>query len=136
MWQGGAHLWHDCDALGVDGAQVCVLKETGQVGLRRLLQGVNGHAAKAQVDHEVLRNLADEALERELADEEVRRLLILADLAERHRARAVPVRLLHATRQRGGLARSLDGEVLARGLATRRLARRLLCTCHGCARAV
>ena len=35
-------LGHDGDALGVDGAQVGVLKQTHQVGLAGLLQGERG----------------------------------------------------------------------------------------------
>ena len=76
-------LGHDGDALGVDGAQVGVLEEANQVGLRGLLQGDNGRRLEAEVGFEVLRDLADEALEGELADQELRRLLVAADLAER-----------------------------------------------------
>jgi hypothetical protein len=45
---------------------------------------------------EVLRDLADEALEGQLADEELRRLLVATDLPERDSARAETMRLLHA----------------------------------------
>ena len=76
-------LGHDGDALGVDGAQVGVLEQADQVGLRRLLQGQDGAGLEAQVGLEVLRNLADQALERQLADEQLRALLVLADLAAR-----------------------------------------------------
>ena len=75
-------LGHDGDALGVDGAQVGVLEEADQVGLRRLLQGQDGARLEAQVRLEVLRDLADEALERQLADQQLGRLLVLADLAQ------------------------------------------------------
>ena len=45
----------------------------------------------------VLSNLADEALEGELADQEVRGLLVAADLAEGDGARTVPESLLDAS---------------------------------------
>ena len=45
---------------------------------------------------QVLRNLAHEALEGQLADQQLRGLLVLADLAERDRAGAVAVGLLDA----------------------------------------
>jgi len=45
-----------------------------------------------------------EALEGELADEELGGLLVLADLAERNRARAEAVGLLDAAGGGGGLA--------------------------------
>ena len=70
-------LGHDGDALGVDGAQVGVLEETNEVGLGRLLEGHDGGALEAQVGLEVLGDLADEALEGELADEQLGGLLVL-----------------------------------------------------------
>ena len=76
-------LGHDGDALGVDGAQVGVLEQAHQVRLRGLLQREDGRRLEAQVGLEVLRDLLDEALERQLADEEIRALLVLADLAQR-----------------------------------------------------
>jgi len=103
----------DRHALGVDRREVGVLEEADQVRLGGLLQGEDGRALETQVRLELLRDLADEALEGQLADEELRRLLVAADLAERDRARAVAVGLLDAARRRGGLARRLGGELLA-----------------------
>ena len=91
----------------MDRAQVGVLEEADQVGLGGLLQREHGARLEAQVGLEVLRDLAHQALERQLADEQLRRLLVLADLAQRDRAGAVAVRLLDAA---GG------GRRLARGL--------------------
>ena len=65
-----------------------------EVGLGGLLEGQDGRRLEAQVGLEVLGDLADQALEGQLADQEVGRLLVLADLAERDRSRAVPVGLL------------------------------------------
>jgi hypothetical protein len=44
-----------------------------------------------------LRDLADQALEGQLADQQLRGLLVLADLAQRDGAGPVAVGLLHAT---------------------------------------
>ena len=68
---------------------------------------------------EVLRNFTDKPLEGQLADEELGRLLVAADLAQRDRAGAEAVRLLHAARRRRlvRLARRLGGELLAGRLA-------------------
>jgi len=123
-------LGHDGDALGVDGAEVGVLEEPDEVRLGGLLQRGDGGGLEAEVGLEVLRDLADEALERELADEQLRALLVLADLTERHGARAEAVRLLHASRRRRRLARSLGRQLLAGRLAARGLARRLLRAGH------
>ena len=67
----------------MDGDQVGVLEEADEVGLGGFLQGEYGVRLEAQVGLEVLGDLADEALEAELAEEEAGRLLKLADLAER-----------------------------------------------------
>ena len=109
---------HDGHALGVDGAQVGVLEEANQVGLSSLLQGQHGGALEAEVGFELLGDLADEALEGQLADQQVRGLLELADLTQSHGTGAVAVGLLHAAGSGGGLASGLGGQLLARGLAT------------------
>jgi len=123
-------LGHNGDALGVDGAKVGVLEEANEVRLRGLLEGEDGRALEAEVGLEVLRDLADEALEGQLADQQLGALLVLADLTERHGTRAVPVGLLHAAGRRRRLAGSLGGELLARGLAPGALAGSLLRTGH------
>jgi len=119
-------LGHDGHALGVDGAKVGVLEEANEVGLRGLLERDDSRRLEAEVGLEVLRDLADEALEGELADEQLSRLLVAADLAERHGARAVAVGLLDAAGGGGRLAGSLGGELLAGRLATGGLASGLL----------
>jgi hypothetical protein len=132
----------------VERAEVGVLEEADEVGLGRLLERGDGGALEAQAGLAVLPDLADEALEGALADDELRRLLIpeekivklfmliylvvkngLSDLAERDRARAVAVRLLDAARRGRRVARRLGRELLARGLAARRLASRLPSCC-------
>ena len=123
-------LWHDGDALGVDGAEVCVLKEVDEVCLGGLLEGRDGGGLEAEVGLEVLGNLADEALEGELADEQLGGLLVAADLTESDGTGAEAVGLLHAASGWGGLAGSLCGELLAGGLATGGLAGGLLCAGH------
>lgn len=57
-------------------------EERDEVGLSGLLESEDGRGLEAQVGLEVLRDLADEALEGELADEEVGRLLVLADFTQ------------------------------------------------------
>ena len=89
-------LGHDGNTLGVDGAKVGVLEETDEVGLGGLLEGKDGRSLEAEVGLEVLGDLADEALEGELADEEVGGLLVTADLTESDGTGAVAVGLLDA----------------------------------------
>jgi hypothetical protein len=75
-------LGHNGDALGVNGAQICVLEEADEVGLAGLLEGPNGGRLEPQVGLEVLGYLSDQALEGQLADEKLGGLLVAADLAE------------------------------------------------------
>jgi hypothetical protein len=75
----------------VDGAEVGVLEQPDEVRLGSLLQRGDGRALEPEVGLEVLRDLADQALEGELADQQLRALLVLADLAERHGAGAEAV---------------------------------------------
>ena len=63
---------HDGHPLGVDGAQVGIFKEADEVGLSRLLKGHDCRGLEAKVSLEVLGDLADQTLERQLADEQLR----------------------------------------------------------------
>ena len=72
----------DGDTLGVDGAEVGVLEEGDEVSLNGLLERTDGGALEAEVGLEVLGDLTDETLERQLADEELGRLLVATDLTE------------------------------------------------------
>ena len=123
-------LGHDGDPLGVDGAQVGILEEADQVGLAGLLQRHHGGALEAQVGLEVLGDLADEALEGQLADEQLGGFLVAPDLTESHGTGLVAVRLLDASGSRGALAGGLGGQLLPGGLASGRFTGGLLGTCH------
>ena len=125
-------LGHDGDTLGVDGAQVGVLEQTDEVSLAGLLQRHHGGRLEAQIGLEVLRDLAHETLEGQLADEKLSRLLVATDLTQSHCAGPVAMRLLDAAGCRRGLARGFGSQLLAGRLATGRLACGLLSTGHGC----
>ena len=57
-------LWHDGHTLGVDGAQVGVLKQTNQVSLAGLLKSHYGRALESQVSLKALSNSTTQPLER------------------------------------------------------------------------
>ena len=97
-------LGHDGHTLGVDGSQVGVFKETNKVSLSSLLESQDGGGLEAEIGLEVLGNLTDEALEGELADEQLSGLLVLTDLTESDGTGPVTMGLLHATGSGGGLA--------------------------------
>ena len=90
-------LRHDCHTLRVDSAQVRVLEEPDQVGLSSFLESENSRALETEIGLEVLGNLTDKSLERQLADEKLGRLLVFTDLTESDRSGAVSMGLLHAT---------------------------------------
>ena len=79
---------------------------------------------------EVLGDLPHEALEGQLADEQLGGLLVAADLAQGDGAGAVSVGLLHSASGGCALASGLGGELLSGGLASGRLTRGLLGAGH------
>jgi len=114
----------------VDGAQVRVLEEADQVGLAGLLESADGSGLEPEISLEVLSDLPDEALEGELADEQLGRLLVSPDLPESHRAGPIPVRLLDSSGGGSALPGRLGGQLLPGGLSSGGLTGRLLCTSH------
>ena len=123
-------LGHDSDTLGMDGAQVGVLKETNQVSLRGLLESHDSRGLETKVSLEVLGNLTDKALEGQLADEKLSGLLVATDLTESNCARAITMGLLDSSGSGGRFAGSLGGKLLPWGLASSGFASGLLGTCH------
>ena len=123
-------LGHDGDTLGMDGAQVGVLKETNQVSLRGLLESHDSRGLETEVSLEVLGNFSDKTLEGQLADEKLSGLLVTTDLTESNSTRAITMGLLDTSSSGGRLAGSLGGELLPGGLATSGLASGLLGTGH------
>lgn len=112
----------DGDTLGVDSAQVGVLEKRDEVSLDGLLKSTDGGRLEAEVRLEVLSDLTNKTLERQLADEELGRLLVATDLTESDGTGLVAVRLLDTTGRWCRLASSLRSELLTRGLATSGLA--------------
>lgn len=72
---------HDRDTFGMDRAQVGVLEQRNQIRFRRLLKSQDGGTLKTEVVLEVLSDLAHQTLERESAKQEIRALLVFADLS-------------------------------------------------------
>ena len=124
-------LGHDGHTLGVDGAQVGVLEQTDEVSLAGLLEGHDGGRLEPEVGLEVLGDFTDQALEGELADQELGGLLVTTDLTESDGTGPVPVGLLHSSSGRGALASGLGGQLLARSLSSSRFTSGLLSTSHG-----
>jgi hypothetical protein len=101
-------LGHDCHTLGVDCTQVGILEKTDQVRLSSLLEGEDSSRLETKVRFEVLSNLANKALERSFADEEIGGLLVLANFSEGDGSGTVAVGLLHTTGGGSRLAGSLS----------------------------
>merc|ERR1711970_1331800 len=124
-------LGHDGHPLGVDGTEVGVLEETHQVSLASLLKSHHSRALEPQISFEVLGNLANMTLERQLADEQLCGLLIPPDLPQSNCARSITVGLLDTPSGGGRLPGSLGGKLLPRSFASSGLASSLLGPCHG-----
>ena len=124
-------LGHDGDPLGVDGAQVGVLKQTNKVGLAGLLEGHDGGGLEPEVSLEVLCDLSHQTLEGQLADEELSGLLVSPDFTESHSSGPVSVGLLDSSGGGGRLPGSLGGELLPGSLSSGGLTGSLLGTSHG-----
>jgi hypothetical protein len=110
----------------VDGAEVGVLEERDEVSLNGLLESTDGRRLEAEVGLEILSDFTDQALEGQLADQELSRLLVATDLTESDGTGLVTMRLLDTAGRRCGFASSLGGELLTWCLATSGLAY------HGC----
>ena len=124
-------LGHDGDTLGMDGAQVGIFEQAYKVSLAGLLESTNGGALEAQVGLEILSDFTNKALEGQLADQKLSRLLVATDFAESDGTRAEAMCLLDTTRRGGALAGGLGRELLAGCLTTGGLAGSLLSTGHG-----
>ena len=123
-------LGHDGDTLGVDGAQVGVLKQTDEVSLAGLLESHDSRGLESQVSLEVLGDLSHQTLEGQLADEELGGLLVSPDLTESHSSGPVSVGLLHSSGGGGRFPGSLGGQLLPGGLSSSGLTGGLLGTSH------
>ena len=66
----------------MDGAEVGVLEERDEVSLNGLLKSTDGGGLEAEIRLEVLSNLTNETLERQLADQKLSGLLVTTDLTE------------------------------------------------------
>ena len=119
-------LRHDGNALSMDGAQVGVLEQSNQVSLSSFLESQDSRSLEAEISLEVLSDLADKALEGELADQELSALLVSSDLTKSDGSWAVTMRLLDSSSCRSALTSSLGGELLAGSFATSGLASGLL----------
>lgn len=89
----------DGDTLAMDGTEVGIFKERDQVGLGGALQGQDSGRLEAKVATKIGGNFTHKTLEGQLANEEVRRLLELANFTQSNRSRAITVRLLDAGRR-------------------------------------
>ena len=123
-------LGHDGHPLGMDGADVGVLKQPHEIGLAGLLKSHHSRALEAKVSLEILGNLSHQSLEGHLAKEQLRGLLVPPDLPQGHGAGPVPVRLLDTAGGRGTLPGGLGSQLLPRSLPSSRLAGGLLGPSH------
>jgi hypothetical protein len=115
-------LGHDGDALGMNGAQVGIFEQANQVGFSRFLKRKDSRALETKIRLKILCNLSNKALKGKLANQQVGRLLVTANLAKSDSAWTVAMRLFDTSRSWSTLASSLGGELFAWSLASSGLA--------------
>jgi hypothetical protein len=124
-------FWHDGHSLGVDGAEVCVFKETNQVGLGCFLESEDGGALESQVSLELTSDFSNESLERKFSNQEFSALLESSDFSESNCAWSESVGFLDTTVSlSSGFLGSLVSNVLSGGFATGVFPCGLLCSGH------
>jgi len=123
-------LGHDGDTLGVDGAQVGVLKQPDEVGLTGLLQSSNGGGLESEISFEVLSDFSHETLEGQFSDQKLSGLLVSSDLTKSNSSGSVSVGLLDSSGGWSGLPGSLGSELLPWSLSSSGLTGCLLSTGH------
>ena len=111
-------LGHDGDALGVDGAQVGVFKQTNKVSLASFLKSHHSGALETQIGLEVLSDFSNKTLEGQLADQQLSRFLVTTDLTKSDCTRPVTVRFLDSTGSRSALTSCLCGELFTWSFST------------------
>ena len=74
-------LWHNRDALSVDGAEIGVLEKPHEVSLAGFLQSHYSRALESQIRLEILGNFSYQSLEGQFADQKFSRFLIPADFS-------------------------------------------------------
>lgn len=85
---GQLHIFgHDCNSLGMNGAQVGILKETDKIRFCGLLQSQHSRALEPQVCLEVLGNFANKPLKGQLPDQQFGGLLVFSNLSECYSSR-------------------------------------------------
>ena len=72
------------------------LQTKNEVSLDGFLEGTNGRGLESEIGLEVLCDFPDEALEGELADQELGRFLVATDFTESDGTRAITMGLLHS----------------------------------------
>ena len=100
-------LGHDGNSFGVDRTQVRIFKKSNEVRFCSFLESQNSSRLKTQIGLEVLGNFADKTLEWSLADQQISRLLILANFTESDSSWSVAMGLLDTSSGRSRFAGGL-----------------------------
>ena len=111
-------LGHDGDALGVDGAQVGVFKQTNKVSLASFLKSHHSRALETQICLEILSDFSHKTLEGQLSDQQLGGFLVTTDLTKSDCTRPVTMRFLDSTGGRSALTSCLCGELFSWSFST------------------
>jgi len=123
-------LGHDGHSLGMDGAEVGILKEADEIGLGGFLQSSNSRRLESKIRLVILGNLSDESLEGQLADQEFGGLLVSSNLSEGDSSGAESMGLLDSSSRDGGFTGGLGCNMLSGGLSSSRFSGSLFGSSH------
>ncbi|GMS79369.1 hypothetical protein PENTCL1PPCAC_1544 [Pristionchus entomophagus] len=123
-------LGHDCHSFGMDGTEIGVLKQTDEICFSCLLKSSHGSRLETEIRLEILSDLTNQTLERELANQKLGRFLVTSDLTESDGSGTIAMGLLDTTGRRSRLASRLSGQLLARSLSSSGFAGGLLGASH------
>jgi hypothetical protein len=94
------------------------------------LQSHDGRALETQVGLEILGDFSDQALEWQLADQKLSRLLVATNLTKSDGAGTITMGFLDSSSGRGTLASGFGGQLFARRLSTGGFTSGLFSTSH------
>ena len=104
-------LGHDGDALGVDGAQIGVFKQTNKVSLASFLKSHHSGALETQIGLEILSDFPHKTLEGQLTDQQLSGFLVTTDLTKGDCTGPVTMRFLDSASGRSTLTSCPCGEL-------------------------
>ena len=105
-------LWHNGYSFCMDGAQVCIFKETNEIGLGSFLKGHDSTGLESEICLKILSNFTNQTLEGQLSEQEFCRFLVSSNFSKSHSSRPISVWLFNSTSGWSGFSCSFGCQLL------------------------